>query len=248
MNQAIDAMLEPLREARSVVVFSGAGLSADSGVPTFRDGATGLWVDVDPMEVASIEGFARDPEKVWGWHEAMRERFAAVRPNAGHVGIASLELQLPRARVAVITQNIDGLHQAAGSSIVHEVHGSALRVRCHRHCGYRVDWPLGEPALRRCPECGAVARPDVVWFGEALDDLVFSAAVQAALAADVFISVGTSSVVQPAASLPFAAADSGALVIEVNPHPTALSEVADLAVRAPAARFFPLLLDRLARI
>ncbi|MEO8409961.1 MAG: Sir2 family NAD-dependent protein deacetylase, partial [Propionivibrio sp.] len=124
MNRAIANLIAALAKAREIVVFTGAGLSADSGVPTFRDGATGLWANVDPQEVASIEGFVDDPDKVWAWHRSMRILFAEIQPNAGHFGIAALATLLPQARITVITQNIDGLHQAAGSRRVFELHGS----------------------------------------------------------------------------------------------------------------------------
>lgn len=247
MNDALADLVKPLLQASEVVVFSGAGLSADSGIPTFRDGATGLWANVDPDEVVSIEGFERNPAKVWDWHETMRALFAEVVPNAGHRGIADLSALLPKARITVITQNIDGLHQVAGSTRVFEIHGSALRVRCHHHCGFVARWPLGESAPRQCPACGARVRPDVVWFGEPLDEEVFSHAVDSSLGADVFISVGTSAIIQPAASLPMAARRSGALIVEVNPHLTPFSEFADYSVRAGASEFFPALCAMLAR-
>ena len=245
MDKSLRDLVVALAEAREVVILSGAGLSADSGIPTFRDGATGLWANIDPDEVVSIGGFQRNPEKVWAWHKAMRDLFAEVQPNAGHAGIATLEHLLPNARVTVITQNIDGLHQAAGSARVLEIHGSALRVRCHRHCGFVAPWPVGEDGTRQCPACGAAARPDVVWFGESLDEDLISQAVDAARNADVFFSVGTSSVIQPAASLPMLAKQGGALVVEVNPHETALSEYADYSIRSGASQFFPVLTDAL---
>lgn len=241
MNNTIVHLLKPLAEAREVVIFSGAGLSADSGIPTFRDGATGLWANIDPEEVASVEGFESNPDKVWAWHEAMRALFAEVQPNAGHEGIAQLESLLPNARVTIITQNIDGLHQASGSTRVFEIHGSDLRVRCHHHCGFIELWQAGQLAPRQCPSCGARARPDVVWFGEALDEEVFSNAAEAAIDADIFIMVGTSAIIQPAASLPMAAKEYGALIVEVNPHATPFSEHADFSIRAGASEFFPAL-------
>lgn len=247
MDKTIDTLLAPLSRATSVVVLSGAGLSADSGIPTFRDGATGLWANIDPDEVVSIDGFRRNPDKVWAWHQTMRDLFADVRPNAGHTGIAALESLLPNASVTIITQNIDGLHQAAGSTHVLELHGSALRVRCHRHCGFMTPWPVGQAGIRQCPGCGAAARPDVVWFGEALDSDVLSQAIDAASSADIFFSVGTSSVVQPAASLPVLARDGGALLVEVNPHETPCSDMSDWSIRAGASRFFPALTMALSR-
>lgn len=237
MKQSIKSLLPALTTAREVVILTGAGLSADSGIPTFRDGATGLWAGIDPMEVASIEGFSRDPEKVWAWHQAMRRLFAEVRPNSGHWEIAALERLLPKAHVSVVTQNIDGLHQTAGSTHVFEIHGSALRIRCHHHCGFVADWDGGDVA-RHCPVCAAPVRPDVVWFGEALDDAVFGAAAAASELADVYFSVGTSSIVQPAASLPMLARDNHALIVEINPHETPFSPYAAHSLRFDAATFF----------
>ena len=245
MEKTIAAIVAALRRARRVVVFTGAGLSADSGIPTFRDGATGLWAGVDPDEVASVDGFDRNPDKVWDWHEAMRALFAKAEPNAGHHGIAELARRLPEALVTVITQNIDGLHQAVGSRRVLEIHGSVQRVRCHKDCGYRETWHIDAVIARRCPSCGAPTRPDVVWFGEALDDDVFANAIDASLEADVFISVGTSAIVQPAASLPMAAKQNGALIVEVNPHATPFSPFADHSVRAGASVFFAALTAQL---
>lgn len=245
MRNTYGAILAALRRAREIVVFSGAGLSADSGIPTFRDGPDGLWADIDPQEVVSVEGFARDPDKVWRWHQTMRQLFAAARPNPGHTGIFALEALLPQARVTVVTQNIDGLHQAAGSTRVFEVHGSAMRLRCHRHCGFIEAWDGGD-GPRACPRCGQPARPDVVWFGEALEEDVFTAAVQAAYGADLLFTVGTSAVIQPAASLPVLARQAGALVVEVNPCTTPFSRSADHALRVGASEFFPELLQRLA--
>jgi NAD-dependent deacetylase len=162
MDTALASLLKPLSQAREVVIFTGAGLSVDSDIPPFRDGATGLWANVDPDEVVSLIGFESNPDRVWAWHEGMRNLFSGVCPNSGHTAIATLEWLLPRARVSVITQNIDGLHQAAGSDRVYEIHGSALRIRCHQHCGFVEDWSACQLAPRRCPSCGAPTRPDVV--------------------------------------------------------------------------------------
>ncbi len=238
MNNMIADLLKPLSQARKIVIFSGAGLSADSGIPTFRDGATGLWANSNPEDVVSIGGFEEDPDKVWAWHEAMRALFAAMRPNAGHEGIATLEWLLPNARVTVITQNIDGLHQAAGSARVFEIHGSTLRIRCHHHCGFVDAWQAGQSAARRCPSCGAPTRPDVVWFGEPLNKDQFSLVVKTTLEADIFFSVGTSASVHPAASLPILAKENGALVVEINPHKTPFSGQAAYSIRVGASVFF----------
>ena len=238
MARVVEDLLEPLVKARDVGILTGAGLSAESGVPTFRDGATGLWTNADPDSVASIKGFENGPEAVWAWHEAMHSICFNARPNAGHKGVASLEWLLPRARVTVITQNIDGLQQAAGSSRVLEIHGSALRVRCHQRCGFSIAWREVPMVSRQCPTCGAPARPDVVWFGEPLEGFQFSLAIKATLSADVFITIGTSASVYPAASLPLAAKENGALLIEVNPHETPITKHVDLSVRLGASDFF----------
>ncbi len=225
-----------LRMSKRIVFFTGAGLSAESGIPTFRDAGNSLWANVDPMAVASLDGFNRDPKRVWAWHEQMKRRFSAARPNAGHEGIALLEMLLQPATVQVITQNIDGLHQEAGSSRVLEIHGTARRIRCHRRCGYVAVWEGDVPHV--CPICAAPVRPDVVWFGEGLDDMLFTLAEEATEAADVFFSIGTSGSVQPAASLVTLAKNSGALLINVNPGTTSLSDLADFSVRATATEFF----------
>ena len=245
MHTTIAALSKTMSEARRVVILSGAGLSADSGIPIFRDEASGLWANVDPDEVVSVRGFENNPDKVWAWHEAMRGLFTRMSPNAGHREIAALEWLLPRTRVSVITQNIDGLHQVAGSTRVFELHGNGLRIRCHHRCGFIAEWPTSQSVNHHCPSCGAPARPDVVWFGELLDKDQFAFAVKDMLEADIFITVGTSSSVHPAASLPLAAKDNGALLIEINPHPTPISGKADILIRMGASAFFKALSDAL---
>jgi len=230
-------ILERLRTAKRVVVLSGAGLSAESGIPTFRDAESSLWSNVDPMAVASLDGFEKDPERVWAWHEEVRKTFAGAQPNPGHDGIALLEMLLQPATVQVITQNVDGFHQEAGSGRVLEIHGTTRRVRCHRRCGYVAVWEGDVP--HRCPICSAAVRPDVVWFGETLDVMMFEHAEKAAQSADVFFVVGTSGVVRPAAGLATLSKNSGAMVVEVNPSDTPHSLVADYAVRESASHFFP---------
>jgi NAD-dependent deacetylase len=249
MVNTITGILTLLAESREIVVFSGAGLSADSGIPTFRDGATSLWANIDPMEVASIDGFENDPEKVWAWHRSMRTLFSGAKPNAGHESIAALEVLLQDARITVITQNIDGLHQDAGSTRVLEIHGSALRIRCHWHwhCGF-VDLWDGRTVAHRCPSCGAPVRPDVVWFGEALDEDTFEFAMDAASGADILFTVGTSAVIQPAASLPMVAQENGATIVEINPFKTSFTEFGDYSIRVGASEFFPALAHGLSSV
>lgn len=237
-------LLAQLLAADHVVFFTGAGMSADSGIPTFRDGAGALWNDIDPMTVASLQGFEADPDKVWDWHFALKRGTENAQPNRGHEAIAALEKMLTKARMTVITQNIDGLHQRAGSREVIELHGTVNRIRCHDYCGYETTWD-DLPASRICPDCGAQLRPDVVWFGEGLDEYSMSNAQQAAAAADLVFVVGTSSLVQPAASIPLLAQMKGATLVEINPSETKLTSRADFSVRASASEFFPLISEEI---
>lgn len=232
------ALAEAVLQARELVVFSGAGISVDSGIPAFRDGATGLWSNVDPEKVASLRGFHQDPQAVWQWHSELKSTVDGKRPNAGHQAIAELEQVFPGRRFTVITQNIDGYHRQAGNSEVLDLHGSIHRLKCHADCGYLEDWSGSRRHAAACPRCGGELRPDVVWFGEALDSEIFGAAVLASFRADVFFAVGTSASVQPAAGLPLKARSSGAMVVEVNPHETPFTPSASVSVRADAGRFF----------
>lgn len=238
LAKSLQSIASLLREAKDVVVFSGAGLSADSGIPTFRDGATGLWNNVDPDEVASIDGFRRQPRVVWSWLRQLKQLVDDRLPNAGHHAIARLEALCAEQRFTVITQNIDGYHTRAGNREVLEVHGTIHRVRCNRRCGYSAVWERSAVEPYPCPQCGAPVRPDLVLFGEALDERVFATAEYRSVYADVFFCVGTSFTVQPAARLPVWAKGAGATVIEVNPHPTPLTEVADFSMRSGASPFF----------
>lgn len=244
-SMSLESIASLLREAKEIVVFSGAGLSADSGIPTFRDGATGLWNNVDPDEVASIKGFLRQPRLVWNWLRQLKHLVDQRSPNAGHQAIARLEEICPAKRLTVITQNIDGYHSRAGNAQVLEVHGTIHRVRCHRRCGFVAAWEQSAIEPFACPDCGAPVRPDLVLFGEMLDERVFATAERRSLDADLFFCVGTSFTVQPAAHLPVWAKDAGAIMVEVNPHPTPFSEVADCSIRSGASPFFSALCARL---
>jgi NAD-dependent deacetylase len=242
----LEAIAARVREATQIVVFSGAGLSADSGIPTFRDGATGLWNHVDPDEVASLGGFLRNPQRVWRFLLQLKTLVDDRRPNAGHQAIARLEsLCAATQTLTVITQNIDGYHARAGNENVLEVHGSIHQLRCHHRCGFASDWPRQAVDPFACPACGAPVRPDLVMFGELLDAAVFATAEARSLAADVFFCVGTSFTVHPAARLPVWAKAAGALVVEVNPHPTPLSDAADHSIRSGASQFFTALCTHL---
>ncbi len=239
MDPALDAALDRararLRDARRVFVLTGAGVSAESGVPTFR-GAGGLWRGVRPETLATPEAFARDPEGVWAWYAWRRERVAAAAPNAAHAALVALEARCESFLLA--TQNVDGLHERAGSREVLRLHGSLWRVRCTR-CGderddRRVPLPEGVP---RCG-CGGALRPAVVWFGEALPAGAIERAAEAARTADVALVVGTSAVVWPAAGLGEAALEAGVPLVEVNPERTAYSDRA-LSLCGPAAELLP---------
>lgn len=235
-----EALARRLSAARSVVALTGAGISAESGVPTFREAQTGLWAKFDPLELATPEAFASNPQRVWEWYAWRRTLVGAAAPNAGHRALAVLEQRARR--LLLVTQNVDGLHQRAGSTRMVELHGNLFRTVCatHRHVVGR--WS-DEHAPPRCPECGGVLRPDVVWFGEMLPADALERARAAAAAADVFLSIGTSSEVYPAAALPEIARAAGALVVEINPNPTPLSRLADHCLRRSASAVLPALVD-----
>ena len=234
-----------LDDAEEIVLVTGAGVSADSGIPTFRDGMTGLWNNVNPDHVASIQGFLDDPDRVWQWHAGLKTLIDQKRPNDGHSAIAELERIFCGKRFTVITQNIDGYHAKVGNSRVFEIHGSIHRLRCFRHCGFLQYWEDANIYPIKCPSCGAATRPDVVWFGEPLNEDLFAFAEAAVLNADIVFSVGTSLTVHPVARFPQMAKDSGALVVEVNPFETPFSSTADMSFRQGAGEFFPQFLQRL---
>lgn len=231
-----------------MTVFSGAGISAESGVPTFRDVETGLWAKVDPYEISSAEGWRAHPDRVWAWYLWRHHMMSAVAPNNAHRAVAAWE---DYADVHVVTQNVDNLHERAGSSQVYHVHGSLFEFHCDRcRSVFRDDVPTMpepvesvEPPI--CSGCGGLIRPNVVWFGEALPDDAWQQSVDAVVRADLVIVVGTSSVVYPAAGLPELAVANGTPVIEVNPEPTPLSASATVSLRETAATALPGLLQRL---
>jgi NAD-dependent deacetylase len=229
-----------LREAMRVLVLTGAGISAESGVPTFR-GPEGLWRDYRPDELATAEAFERDPRLVWEWYDWRRQRVAEALPNAAHRALVSLENRVPE--MLVVTQNVDGLHDAAGSRRVVELHGSLWRLRCVACRAELEDRRAALPELPPRCGCGGWLRPGVVWFGEALPQQALFESFTAAQRSEVVIVVGTSSVVYPAAALPQAAKSIGAFVIEVNPEATNLTPIADVALRGTAAGVLPRLVE-----
>jgi NAD-dependent deacetylase len=225
--------IDPGRYER-IVFFTGAGMSAESGVPTYR-GRGGVWHQYDWEQYACQEAFDRDPEKVLAFHELRRTRILACQPHPGHAAIAALQRRHPG--VSVVTQNIDGMHQRAGAANVHELHGSIWRVRCPRH-GASED--IGERYRhRQCPQCGTWLRPDVTWFGDMLSPAVVAAATAAISNSNLFISIGTSGVVWPAAGYPHLARENGALCIEVNPEANEMSSLYDHAIRETAGTALP---------
>jgi len=237
-------LLDKIRNAGSVTVLTGAGISAESGVPTFR-GEEGLWKKFRPEELATVEAFMRNPELVWEWYHHRLEILSTVRPNPGHLALAELEERYPD--FTLITQNIDGLHRRAGSRHILELHGNIRRNRC-LECGRRyqdIDLPQ-KPSVPLC-RCGGKIRPDVVWFGESLPGETLEQAFLASSRCQVFFSVGTSAVVYPAASLPIVALQGGAYVVEINIEPTDLSSQAHQFIQGPSGEVLPLLLKALDR-
>jgi len=231
-----------LRAAKAVAVLTGAGVSAESGVPTFR-GAGGLWRQFRAEDLATPEAFARDPKLVWEWYDWRRQKIAACRPNPAHDALVALEARAQD--FLLITQNIDDLHRKAGSRRLVELHGNIWRVRCEREATVSE---LPDVLLRAIPPrcgCGAVLRPDIVWFGEMLPPAALERTFKASEACDLFLVVGTSALVQPAASLPLMAKRHGATVIEVNPDPTPISDHVDICLQGKAGEILPALLAAL---
>jgi NAD-dependent deacetylase len=211
-----DELHEALRRSRHVAVLTGAGVSAESGLPTFRDALTGLWAKHNPEDLATPEAYERNPAMVWQWYRMRRESALRAEPNPGHLALARLEDQVPR--FTLITQNVDGLHRRAGNRTIIELHGDLTRCRCSREGTVVETWvepePGGDPP--KCESCGAFLRPDVVWFGEPLPEHLLHRAWAAVYDCDVFLTVGTSNLVEPAASLPWLAAAQGATVAVIN--------------------------------
>ena len=236
---------DALLGARHVVVLTGSGISAESGIPTFREAQTGLWAQFRPEELATPEAFAAAPARVWEWYAWRRTLVQAAAPNAGHIALARLETLVPR--FTLVTQNVDGLHARAGSRTVLELHGNILRTVCSNDRHMVDSWPDPLDPPPRCPECNAFLRPDVIWFGETLPARELGAAMDAAARCDVFIAVGTSGLVYPAAGLPALALDAGATVLVVNPDATPLtSHPAVHHLRGTAASVLPALVEVLA--
>lgn len=240
-------LVEAARSARRVAALTGAGVSAESGIPTFRDAQSGMWAKHDPMQLASPEGFADDPALVWKWYAERRRMLAGAAPNPAQCALARLQQQVEN--FTLITQNVDGLHARAGSTEVIELHGNIGRNVCSK-TGRRIDedWIVRHadstpPPSPFDPE--GLARPDVVWFGEMLDETVLEAAFAAAEACELMIVAGTAGAVQPAASLPAIARERGAVVIDVNPVAGEIARIADWHLEGPASEWLPRLAEAL---
>ena len=237
MNEAVR---EWVREARRIVLLSGAGMSAESGVPTFRDAQTGLWANFRPEELATEDAFRAQPAMVWDWYALRREMIAKVEPNAGHRAVAAFQQRHP-GRLTVVTQNVDGLHQKAGSPGVLALHGNIAEdqwLDAPRACCTAGNVIAGRPP--RCATCGNLRRPAVVWFGEMLPAAALAAAEEAAAACDLMLVVGTSGLVYPAAGL---ARGTRGRVVVVNPQPSALDDAADAVLAGTSAVLLPRLLE-----
>jgi len=238
-------LIDRLAGAKSVAVLTGAGVSAESGVPTFRDAQTGMWANFSPEELATPSAFRRNPKLVWEWYSWRRKLVAGAQPNPAHIALSELELLFPVFHL--ITQNVDGLHQRAGSRTVVELHGNITRSKCFDEGTKFLTWKETGEVPPRCPNCGGMLRPDVVWFEEALPDAEMNSAVQAASTCDVFLSIGTSTLVYPAASLPFTALRNRAMVVEINPQPTPFTPQAHHVLPAAAGVALPELVGAVRR-
>ncbi len=233
-----EPLLQQLRRAQRIVALTGAGISAESGLATFRDAQTGLWSKFKPEELATAEAFERDPKFVQDWYAWRRQNAVDAKPNAGHLALVEIEKRAPE--FLLVTQNVDGLHERAGSKQMVELHGNIHRFRCfENNCpGDNFDVEHG-----RCRSCGGYLRPAVVWFGEMLPVDALEAAIAAAELCDAFFSIGTSSIVYPAADLWRRAKDSGAIIIEINKDPTPLTPLADYSFLGKAGEILPALIE-----
>jgi len=233
-----DTVAQKLKGSKKIVFVTGAGISQESGIPTFR-GKDGYWRKYDPMKLASIDAFYDDPKLVWEWYEDRRKNILSVKPNEGHFAISQME---EFKDVVVLTQNIDGLHQRSGSTNVLELHGSIIRIKC-TVCDFTDNITENFESLPPKCKCGSMLRPDVVWFGEPLPQNIWQSAIKEASICDVMIIVGTSLVVSPANTLPVYAKQNGAILIEVNPEKTVMSNDMTLSIQATSVGVLPKMLS-----
>jgi len=240
MEQQIKALRDALLRAKRVAALTGAGISAESGVPTFR-GADGLWRNYNVMELATPTAFARDPELVWEFYNWRRNLISGLTVNRGHKALVDLEARLPH--FTLITQNVDGLHLKAGSKSLLEIHGNLWKVRCTKCHTVTLDMSSNMGPLPKCRECGGLLRPHVIWFGESLDSALLNHAIEAARSCQVMLVIGTSAVVQPAASLAFEAKEAGAVVAEINLEETPNSGMMDIVLLGKSGEILPRVLE-----
>ncbi len=238
-EQAISTVRDWIQDHERVAVLTGAGISAESGVPTFR-GPEGLWRQYRAEDLATPEAFARDPELVWEWYDWRRSIVAETKPNPGHLALAEMERLVNN--FTLITQNVDGLHDVAGSAHPLKLHGDIWEMRCTRCSNQLVNREVPLNPLPPMCDCGSMLRPNIVWFGESLPPLVLDQAWAAAEHAELFLVIGTSALVHPAASLPLVAQRSGAKVVEVNLEPTAITDQVDVSLMGPSGEILPQLL------
>jgi len=229
-----DLIADHLRSAKKIVFVTGAGISQESGIPTFR-GKDGLWRNYDPMKLATIDAFYDNPKLVWEWYNERRRNIFAAEPNLGHKAIAELEEFV---KVVVLTQNIDGLHQKGGSSSVLELHGSIIKIKC-TVCDFKDEIFTEFSKLPPLCKCGNILRPDVVWFGEGLPQDVWQEAIIHATSCDVMVIAGTSLVVSPANTIPIYAKQNNAMLIEINPDETIMTSDMDSSIRSTSAVALP---------
>ncbi len=235
--------LTRISAAKKCAVLTGAGISAESGIPTFRDAQTGLWSTYDPLELATPRGFTKNPKLVWDWYEYRRNFIAKSKPNPGHYALAEMEKIFTE--FLLITQNVDGLHDRAGNKNIIEIHGNINRYKCFVEETILESWPETDHVPPRCPNCGSYIRPDVVWFNESLPIAGLQQAERAIHSCDLFVSIGTSGVVYPVALMPGWAKRVGAFVIEVNIEPTPISEIAVLSFYGKSGEIMPALVKKI---
>lgn len=238
-------LLAAISAAHSITALTGAGISKESGIPTFREAQTGLWAQYDPMELATPQAFQRNPRLVWEWYQWRRDLVSRAEPNPGHHALVELAKFIPNFHL--ITQNVDGYHQQAGSRNVIELHGNITRTICSKERTVHQVWEESDDLPPSCPDCGAYLRPDVVWFGENLPAGAISQAYHHAENAQIFFSIGTSSLVEPAASLARLAAQGGAILVEINLQDTPLTPIADYFLCGPSGVILPKLVSQLKR-
>jgi NAD-dependent deacetylase len=249
-TDAIQQAADLIKQAHKIVVLTGAGVSKESGVPTFRDAMDGLWAKYDPQELATPQAFEQNPTLVWDWYTWRRQLASKVKPNPGHLALAQLEKRYPS--TTIITQNVDDLHEQAGTKNIIHLHGNIAQSKCYDDCqgkptvididSFAWDREQGPPL---CPHCGAKVRPDVVWFGEMLPRENLALAVQSSVDCDVMLVVGTSGLVTPAATLPTYAKDAGAKIIEVNPDYSMITRIADIKLEGASGQMLPQVIDLL---